>query len=78
MYFDLTDEQQMLQAAARDFLASRLSSEKVRALAESEDAFSADLWKEIADLSSAGVKGITRLAVSPRGDRLAFVADGRR
>jgi hypothetical protein len=35
-------------------------------------------WREIADLSGAGVHGITRLAVSERGDRLAFVADGRR
>lgn len=31
-------------------------------------------WQEIADLSSAGVKGITRLALSPRADRLALVA----
>jgi hypothetical protein len=34
-------------------------------------------WTEIADLSSAGVKGITRLAISPRGDRFAFVAEGK-
>jgi hypothetical protein len=34
-------------------------------------------WTEIADLSSAGVKGITRLAISPRGDRIAFVAEGK-
>jgi hypothetical protein len=31
-------------------------------------------WEAIADLSSAGVRGISRLAVSPGGDRLAFVA----
>jgi alkylation response protein AidB-like acyl-CoA dehydrogenase len=55
MNFDLTDEQQMLQAAARDFLASRLNSEKLRALAESEDAFSQDLWKEISDLGWPGL-----------------------
>jgi len=36
-----------------------------------------DEWREIADLGTAGVKGITRLAVSARGDRIAFVADGR-
>lgn len=36
-----------------------------------------DDWREIADLASAGVKGITRLAVSERGDRIAVVADGR-
>jgi len=34
-------------------------------------------WREIADLGAAGVKGITRLAVDARGDRIAFVADGR-
>jgi dipeptidyl aminopeptidase/acylaminoacyl peptidase len=31
-------------------------------------------WKEVADFSSSGVKSITRLAVSPQGDRLAMVA----
>jgi len=31
-------------------------------------------WKEIADFSTAGLKNITRLAVSPKGDRLAVVA----
>ena len=55
MNFDLTDEQQMLQAAARDFLAARLNSEKIRALAETDDAFSADLWKEISDLGWPGL-----------------------
>ena len=55
MNFDLTDEQQMLQAAARDFLASRLNSEKIRALAASDDAFSSDLWKEISDLGWPGL-----------------------
>jgi hypothetical protein len=31
-------------------------------------------WHEAADLSAAGLSKITRLAVSPRGDRLALVA----
>jgi alkylation response protein AidB-like acyl-CoA dehydrogenase len=53
--FDLTDEQQMLQAAARDFLASRLNSERIRALAESDDAFSEDLWREIVNLGWPGL-----------------------
>lgn len=34
----------------------------------------AEGWKEFADLSGAGLGGITRLAVSPRGDLLALVA----
>jgi alkylation response protein AidB-like acyl-CoA dehydrogenase len=55
MNFDLTDEQQMLQAAARDFLASRLSSEKIRALGESDDALSEDLWREMSDLNWPGL-----------------------
>lgn len=32
------------------------------------------VWHEVADFSSDGLRGITRLAVSPRGDRLALVA----
>lgn len=31
-------------------------------------------WVELADLSSAGLKNITRIAVSPKGDRIALVA----
>ncbi len=31
-------------------------------------------WQEIADFSKAGLKTITRIAVSPKGDRIAFVA----
>lgn len=32
-------------------------------------------WREIADLAEQGVQGITRLAVSPDGQRLALVAE---
>jgi hypothetical protein len=31
-------------------------------------------WQEVADFSAAGLKSITRLALSPRADRLALVA----
>ena len=34
----------------------------------------AKAWDQVADLTSAGVKGISRLAVSPSGDRIAIVA----
>ncbi len=34
-------------------------------------------WGVAADLGAYGVKGITRLAVSPKGDWLAFVAEDR-
>jgi alkylation response protein AidB-like acyl-CoA dehydrogenase len=53
--FDLTDEQRMLQAAAREFLAARLKSERIRELAESEDAHDEQLWREIVDLNWPGL-----------------------
>ncbi|NIM50915.1 MAG: hypothetical protein GTN78_24265 [Gemmatimonadales bacterium] len=34
-------------------------------------------WHEIVDLGSAGIESISRLAVSPQGDRLAIVASRR-
>ena len=55
MNFGLNDEQQMLRAAAKDFLASRLSSEKIRALADSDDAFDETLWGEMAELNWPGL-----------------------
>jgi alkylation response protein AidB-like acyl-CoA dehydrogenase len=55
MNFDLTDEQRMLQAAAREFLASRLGSEKIRALAESDDAHDEALWREMVELNWPGL-----------------------
>ena len=38
------------------------------------DPLSGGSWKEIANLRGAGLRGITRLAVNPSGDRLAIVA----
>jgi alkylation response protein AidB-like acyl-CoA dehydrogenase len=55
MNFDLTDEQRMLQEAAREFLAARLKSERIRELAASDDAFSEDLWREISALNWPGL-----------------------
>lgn len=34
-----------------------------------------NVWREIADLAAAGIRNITRMAVSPDGKRLAFVGD---
>ena len=34
-------------------------------------------WKRVADLAALGMHGVTRIAVSPMGDRIAFVTDGR-
>jgi hypothetical protein len=38
------------------------------------DSRGAAWWERVADLSTLGLKGVTRLAVSPSGDRLALVA----
>jgi alkylation response protein AidB-like acyl-CoA dehydrogenase len=53
--FDLNDEQRMLQEAAREFLAARLKSERIRALAESDDAFDEDLWRQMNELNWPGL-----------------------
>ena len=37
MYFDLTDEQEAIRSTAKDFLASRFKSERMREIAGSED-----------------------------------------
>jgi alkylation response protein AidB-like acyl-CoA dehydrogenase len=55
VYFDLTDEQQAIKSTARDFLASRFKSERIRELAASEDGFDAGGWREMADLGWAGL-----------------------
>ncbi|HEX5609178.1 MAG TPA: acyl-CoA dehydrogenase family protein [Solirubrobacterales bacterium] len=55
MYFDLTDEQQAIKATAKDFLASRYKSERIRELAASEDGFDAAGWAEMAELGWAGL-----------------------
>ncbi|HVQ57603.1 MAG TPA: acyl-CoA dehydrogenase family protein [Solirubrobacterales bacterium] len=55
MYFDLTDEQQAIKSTAKDFLASRYKSDRVRELAESEDGFDAAGWKEMAELGWTGL-----------------------
>ena len=31
-------------------------------------------WRKLADLASLGLHGVTRIAISPKGDRIAFVA----
>jgi alkylation response protein AidB-like acyl-CoA dehydrogenase len=55
MYFDLTDEQQAIKATARDFLASRFKSERIRELAAGEDGFDAEGWREMSELGWAGL-----------------------
>jgi alkylation response protein AidB-like acyl-CoA dehydrogenase len=55
MYFDLTDEQQAIKATARDFLAARYKSERIRELANSEHGFEQSDWEEMAELGWPGL-----------------------
>ncbi len=55
MYFDLTDEQQAIRSTAREFLAARYKSERIRELAESETGFEQSDWEEMAELGWPGL-----------------------
>jgi len=55
MYFDLTDEQQAIKATARDFLAARYKSARIRELVESEHGFEQSDWEEMAELGWPGL-----------------------
>jgi alkylation response protein AidB-like acyl-CoA dehydrogenase len=55
MYFDLTDEQQAIRATAKDFLAARYKSDRIRELADSETGFEQSDWDEMAELGWTGL-----------------------
>jgi alkylation response protein AidB-like acyl-CoA dehydrogenase len=55
MYFDLTDEQQAIKSTAREFLAARYKSERIRELAESEQGLEQSDWDEMAELGWPGL-----------------------
>jgi alkylation response protein AidB-like acyl-CoA dehydrogenase len=55
MYFDLTDEQQAIRSTARDFLAARYKSERIRELAEGPEGFEQSDWEEMAALGWPGL-----------------------
>src|SRR5215207_1771439 len=55
MYFDLTDEQQAIRSTAKDFLAARYKSERIRALADSGSGFEQSDWDEMAELGWSGL-----------------------
>ncbi|MET0305182.1 MAG: acyl-CoA dehydrogenase family protein, partial [Solirubrobacterales bacterium] len=55
MYFDLTDEQQAIKSTAREFLAARYKSERIRALVESEHGLEQSDWEEMAELGWPGL-----------------------
>ncbi len=50
-----TDELQLIQSTARQFLDDRISFETVRELMMSEEGFDRGLWKEMADLGWTGL-----------------------
>jgi len=55
VYFDLTDEQQAIKSTAKEFLASRYKSERIRELADSEHGFEDADWREMAELGWPGL-----------------------
>jgi alkylation response protein AidB-like acyl-CoA dehydrogenase len=55
MNFGFTEEQELLRAEARKFLAERCPMETVRKLAETPEGFSRELWREIAALGWTGI-----------------------
>jgi alkylation response protein AidB-like acyl-CoA dehydrogenase len=55
VYFDLNDEQQAIRSTAREFLAARYKSERIRELAESQLGFDQSDWEEMAELGWPGL-----------------------
>ena len=55
MNFGFTDEQELLRSEARKFLDESCPLERVRALGETAEGFSPDLWKQIAELGWTGL-----------------------
>jgi alkylation response protein AidB-like acyl-CoA dehydrogenase len=55
MYFDLTDEQQAIRSTAREFLAARYKSERIRALSDTADGFEQSDWEEMSELGWPGL-----------------------
>jgi len=55
MNFQLTEEQEMLRAAARDFLEKECTESIIKEVEEGSRGYSPDLWKKIADLGWLGL-----------------------
>jgi alkylation response protein AidB-like acyl-CoA dehydrogenase len=55
LYFDLNDEQQQIKATAREFLASRYKSERIRELSETDLGFEEPDWQEMVELGWPGL-----------------------
>ncbi len=55
MDLSLTEEQELLQSSARDFLSQECPTTHVRAMEEDETGYSSELWKQITELGWAGL-----------------------
>jgi alkylation response protein AidB-like acyl-CoA dehydrogenase len=55
MYFDLTDEQRAIRETAKEMLAARFKSERMREIAASDDGTDAAGWAEMAELGWTGL-----------------------
>lgn len=55
MNFDLTEEQKILKKTARDFLEKECPRELARKLMESDEGYSPELWRKIAELGWTGL-----------------------
>jgi alkylation response protein AidB-like acyl-CoA dehydrogenase len=55
MDFSLSEQQEMLRKIARDFFANEMPKTLVKELAESENGYSADIWKKMAGLGWMGL-----------------------
>ena len=77
MNFDLTDEQQMLQGAAKEILAARLKSEQDRAIGDAPKTRSTrQLWREMSGPELAGPDGLRGARRPGARHRRAGRADG--
>ncbi len=55
MYYDLTEEQNMLRESAHKFLADECPSELVREMAKDKQGFTQNLWRKMAELGWMGL-----------------------
>ena len=55
MDFAFSEEQELLRSSARDFLSDRSSPERVASVADSDEGWDADSWRQIVDLGWIGL-----------------------
>ena len=55
MDFALNEQQEMMQALARDFLGSEYSDKVLREMTGDEKGYTPDLWKKMAEMNLMGI-----------------------